>query len=55
MTYSSADSMVVIGPLTVRPMIDTYDLCERHSQKFTAPQRWELIRLDIRYDDDLNA
>ena len=44
LTYVYADSMAVLGPLSQKAEPHTYDLCERHSQRLSAPQGWQIIR-----------
>lgn len=51
LTYVYADSTAVVGPLAVVHEPHTYDLCEVHAQRLTAPKGWELVR----YDGDLTA
>lgn len=43
-TYVYADSMAVLGPLSMKAEPHTYDLCERHSERLSAPQGWQIIR-----------
>lgn len=45
LTYAYADSTVVIGPLATRVEPHAYDLCAVHAQRLTAPQGWEVLRL----------
>jgi len=44
LTYVYADSMAVLGPLSARPEPHSYDLCERHSERLSAPQGWQVVR-----------
>jgi hypothetical protein len=44
LTYVYADSMAVLGPLSARPEPHSYDLCERHSQRLSVPQGWQIVR-----------
>jgi hypothetical protein len=44
LTYDYADSMAVLGPLAQRREPHTYDLCEKHSQRLSAPQGWHIVR-----------
>lgn len=44
LTYVYADSMAVLGPLSARPEPHSYDLCDRHSQRLSAPQGWQIVR-----------
>lgn len=43
-TYVYADSMAVLGPLSVRPEPHSYDLCSRHSERLSAPNGWQIVR-----------
>lgn len=47
LTYNYADSTVVIGPLARRAEPHTYDLCEDHARRTTAPRGWEVLRLEL--------
>jgi hypothetical protein len=44
LTYVYADSMAVLGPLSLAPEPHCYDLCTRHAEKLSAPQGWLIIR-----------
>jgi len=44
LTYVYADSMAVLGPLSQKAEPHSYDLCERHSERLSAPQGWQVIR-----------
>lgn len=61
LTYVYADSVAVLGPLATAPEPHSYDLCDVHAQRLTAPRGWELVRLEIDpaglgpTDDDLEA
>jgi hypothetical protein len=44
LTYVYADSMAVLGPLSGRPEPHSYDLCDRHAQRLSVPQGWQVIR-----------
>lgn len=46
MTYVYADSTAVLGPLATFAEPHSYDLCEEHSQRLTAPRGWEVVRLE---------
>jgi hypothetical protein len=50
LTYVYADSTAVLGPLapTVEP--HSYDMCEAHAARLTAPRGWELIRIETHVD-----
>ncbi|WHS50040.1 DUF3499 domain-containing protein [Rothia sp. SD9660Na] len=46
LTYAYAQSTAVIGPLSVHREPHAYDLCEFHADRLTAPQGWDVVRLD---------
>lgn len=46
LTYVYADSTAVLGPLATFAEPHSYDLCEEHSQRLTAPRGWDVVRLD---------
>ena len=35
----------VVGPLATYAEPHAYDLCDRHSQRLSAPRGWEVLRL----------
>lgn len=45
LTYVYADSTAVLGPLSVQAEPHTYDLCEVHAERLTAPRGWDVVRL----------
>lgn len=47
LTYVYADSTAVLGPLALVPEPGTYDLCQRHAERTSAPRGWEVIRLPL--------
>jgi hypothetical protein len=47
LTYIYADSTAVVGPLATYAEPHSYDLCEAHAQRLTAPLGWEVVRLDV--------
>ena len=60
LTYVYADSTAVVGPLATYAEPHSYDLCEEHASRLTAPRGWEVVRLDVdianlRSSDDLEA
>ncbi len=62
LTYVYADSTAVVGPLATFAEPHTYDLCEAHGQRLTAPRGWEVVRHEpdpaqtrVRSSDDLEA
>jgi hypothetical protein len=44
LTYVYADSTAVVGPLATYAEPHTYDLCEAHAHRLTAPRGWEVVR-----------
>lgn len=44
LTYAYADSTAVVGPLASYCEPHSYDLCERHALKLTAPKGWDIVR-----------
>ena len=62
LTYVYADSTAVVGPLATHAEPHTYDLCEAHAHRLTAPRGWEVVRHDpdpaqtrVHSSDDLEA
>ncbi|MDU0967599.1 MAG: DUF3499 domain-containing protein [Actinomycetaceae bacterium] len=61
LTYVYADATAVIGPLAQQASPHAYDLCARHTQSFTAPRGWQVVRLQMNFEapepssDDLDA
>ena len=61
LTYVYADSTAVVGPLATYAEPHSYDLCEEHATRLTAPRGWEVVRLDgdasaaVPNSDDLEA
>lgn len=55
LTYNYADSTAVLGPLS--PVVEphSYDMCEVHAARLTAPRGWELIRIETHSDPVLAA
>ncbi len=47
LTYVYADSTAVLGPLALSSEPGNYDLCATHTERTSAPQGWEVIRLPI--------
>ena len=47
LTYVYADSTAVVGPLATYAEPHSYDLCEEHAGRLTAPRGWEVVRLDV--------
>lgn len=50
MTYVYADSTAVLGPLAPSVEPHSYDMCEAHAARLTAPRGWELIRIETQID-----
>jgi Protein of unknown function (DUF3499) len=44
LTYAYADSTAVVGPLASYDEPHSYDLCEAHALRLTAPKGWEVVR-----------
>ncbi|WP_085930624.1 DUF3499 family protein [Hoyosella subflava] len=44
LTYVYAESLAVVEPLTDSDGPHSWDLCEAHALRITAPRNWELIR-----------
>ena len=44
LTYVYADQEAVIGPLAATKEPHTYDLCQVHSERLTAPVGWSVVR-----------
>lgn len=47
LTYVYADKTAVLGPLAVYAEPHSYDLCEHHAERLSAPRGWEVLRLEI--------
>lgn len=45
LTYVYADSMAVLGPLVAKAEPHSYDLCELHAGRLSAPQGWSVVRI----------
>jgi hypothetical protein len=46
LTYVYAESTAVVGPLATFAEPHSYDLCEEHAERLTAPRGWEIVRLE---------
>ena len=44
LTYDYDDKLVVMGPLSPEAEPRATDLCQKHSDIFTVPRGWELVR-----------
>lgn len=47
LTYVYADSMAVLGPLSHDSEPHSYDLCDRHASRLSAPQGWQIVRHSV--------
>lgn len=45
LTYVYADQTAVVGPLATHAEPHSYDLCEVHGERLSAPRGWEVMRL----------
>ena len=55
-TYAYAQSTAFIGPLKSNNDPHSWDLCEHHAARITAPLGWELLRVDdFEEDEELTA
>lgn len=61
LTYVYADSTAVVGPLATQAEPHSYDLCDTHAHRLTAPRGWEVVRFEGEFappqhsSDDLTA
>ncbi|RVW04578.1 DUF3499 domain-containing protein [Rhodococcus spongiicola] len=61
LTYVYSDSTAVVGPLATVAEPHSWDLCETHASRITAPRGWELVRYEGGFssstpdEDDLTA
>ena len=51
LTYVYADSMAVLGPLSANAEPHSYDLCEVHADRLSAPQGWSVLRIAAPVDE----
>lgn len=49
LTYIYVDSTAVVGPLATSDEPHSYDLCEAHATRLTAPLGWDLVRHEGEY------
>lgn len=49
LTYIYVDSTAVVGPLSTSDEPHSYDLCEAHATRLTAPLGWDLVRHEGEY------
>jgi len=47
LTYVYSDSTAVLGPLATYAEPHSYDLCDGHAARLTAPRGWEVVRLQV--------
>jgi hypothetical protein len=47
LTYVYADSMAVLGPLSLSHEPHSYDLCAIHAERLSAPQGWQIVRHEV--------
>ncbi len=47
LTYVYSDSTAVLGPLAVAAEPHSYDLCQAHASRLTAPRGWEVVRVAV--------
>ncbi|MDH2442971.1 DUF3499 family protein [Amnibacterium sp. CER49] len=45
LTYVYADSMAVLGPLSLKAEPHSYDLCADHAARLSVPQGWSVVRI----------
>ena len=61
LTFVYSDSTAVVGPLATVDEPHSWDLCETHAFRITAPKGWELVRHEGGFaaptpdEDDLTA
>ncbi|WP_151524416.1 DUF3499 domain-containing protein [Serinicoccus kebangsaanensis] len=47
LTYVYAEQTAVLGPLATYAEPHSYDLCEEHAGRLTAPRGWDVVRLEL--------
>jgi hypothetical protein len=45
LTYTYSERAAVVGPLAAYAEPHSYDLCDAHADRLTAPRGWEVLRL----------
>ena len=61
LTFVYGDSTAVVGPLATQAEPHSYDLCNQHAHRLTAPRGWEVMRFEGEFAppqhsvDDLTA
>lgn len=51
LTYAYSDSTAVVGPLATASEPHSYDLCEAHAVRLTAPKGWDVVRYEGDFGD----
>jgi hypothetical protein len=52
LTYVYADSMAVLGPLSLKAEPHSYDLCADHADRLSVPNGWSVLRISAPDDDE---
>ena len=47
LTYVYAEQTAVLGPLATYAEPHSYDLCEEHATRLTAPRGWDVVRIEM--------
>ncbi|MFK5633039.1 DUF3499 domain-containing protein [Ornithinimicrobium sp. LYQ103] len=47
LTYVYAEQTAVLGPLATHAEPHSYDLCEQHATRLTAPRGWDVVRIEL--------
>jgi hypothetical protein len=55
LTYVYSDSTAVVGPLATSAEPHSYDLCEFHALRLTAPRGWEVVRYEGEFPSEPSA
>jgi hypothetical protein len=55
LTYVYSDSTAVVGPLATSAEPHSYDLCEQHALRLTAPRGWEVVRYEGDFPSEPSA
>nr|WP_312030125.1 DUF3499 domain-containing protein [Actinomycetospora sp. TBRC 11914] len=55
LTYVYSDSTAVVGPLATSAEPHSYDLCEHHALRLTAPRGWEVVRYEGDFPSEPSA
>lgn len=55
LTYVYSDSTAVVGPLATSAEPHSYDLCEAHALRLTAPRGWEVVRYEGEFPSEPSA